>query len=161
MFYPASPEALRGSVRDVLDEVGLDEGAAPKVLIVPHAGYVYSGSTAARGYATLRPVAGQVRRVVVIGPAHRVAVRGVAIPSVDRFETPLGPVDLDPPRRSFTEVPHVVLERPRTPPSTRSKSNCPSCRKSRRSRWCPSSSVTPRRTKSTRCWSVCGAVPRH
>jgi hypothetical protein len=95
MFYPASPEALRGRVRAFLDEAGPGDGLAPKVLIVPHAGYVYSGSTAARGYALLRPVAGQVRRVVVIGPAHRVAVRGVAIPSVDRFETPLGPVDLD------------------------------------------------------------------
>jgi len=95
MFYPASPEVLRGRVRAFLDEAGPGDGFAPKVLIVPHAGYVYSGSTAARGYALLRPVAGQVRRVVVIGPAHRVAVRGVAIPSVDRFETPLGPVDLD------------------------------------------------------------------
>ncbi len=95
MFYPGSPEALRGSVRAFLDEAGPGDGVAPKVLIVPHAGYVYSGSTAARGYAMLRRVAAQVRRVVVIGPAHRVAVRGVAIPSVDRFETPLGPVDLD------------------------------------------------------------------
>ena len=95
MFYPASPEALRGSVRAFLDEAGPGDAVAPKVLIVPHAGYVYSGSTAAHGYATLRRVAAQVRRVVVIGPAHRVAVRGVAIPSVDRFETPLGPIDLD------------------------------------------------------------------
>ena len=95
MFYPASPEALRDSVREFLDEAGPGDAVAPKVLIVPHAGYVYSGSTAARGYATLRRIAGQVRRVVVIGPAHRVAVRGVAIPSVDRFETPLGPIDLD------------------------------------------------------------------
>jgi AmmeMemoRadiSam system protein B/AmmeMemoRadiSam system protein A len=95
MFYPASPETLRRSVRAFLDEAGSDEAAPPKVLIVPHAGHVYSGSTAARGYATLRQVAGQVRRVIVIGPAHRVAVRGIAIPSVDRFETPLGPIDLD------------------------------------------------------------------
>ena len=95
LFYPASPEALRASVRAFLDEAGLDEAPAPKVLVVPHAGYVYSGSTAARGYATLRRFAGQVRRVVLTGPAHRVAVRGVAIPSVDRFETPLGTVELD------------------------------------------------------------------
>jgi MEMO1 family protein len=95
MFYPAAPEALRASVRAFLDEAGADDAPAPKVLVVPHAGYVYSGSTAARGYATLRRVAGQVHRVVLIGPAHRVAVRGVAIPSVDRFETPLGTVELD------------------------------------------------------------------
>jgi len=95
MFYLASPEALRVSVRTFLDEAGPGAGDTPKVLVVPHAGYVYSGSTAAHGYAMLRQVAGRVRRVVVIGPAHRVAVRGVAIPTVDRFETPLGPIDLD------------------------------------------------------------------
>jgi len=109
MFYPASPKALRASVRAFLDEAGAEDAPAPKVLVVPHAGYVYSGSTAARGYATLRRVAGQVRRVVLIGPAHRVAVRGVAIPSVDRFETPLGPIDLD--RAALdglAEEPHVV-----------------------------------------------------
>jgi len=95
MFYPAAPEALRASVHAFLDAAGPDEAPAPKVLVVPHAGYVYSGSTAARGYATLRRVAGQVRRVVLVGPAHRVAVRGVAIPSVDHFETPLGTLQLD------------------------------------------------------------------
>jgi MEMO1 family protein len=109
MFYPASPEALRASVRDFLDEAGPDEGAPPKVLIVPHAGYIYSGSTAARGFATLRRIARQVRRVVLIGPAHRVALRGVAIPSVDRFETPLGPVELDRPALdALAQAPHVV-----------------------------------------------------
>ncbi|HET9024060.1 MAG TPA: AmmeMemoRadiSam system protein B [Burkholderiaceae bacterium] len=109
MFYPASPEALRRSVREFLDEAGADEAAPPKVLIVPHAGYVYSGSTAARGYATLRQVAGRVRHVVLVGPAHRVALRGVAIPSVGRFETPLGPLDLDRTALdALAEVPHVV-----------------------------------------------------
>jgi AmmeMemoRadiSam system protein B/AmmeMemoRadiSam system protein A len=95
MFYPATPEALRRSVRALMDEAGSAAALPPKALIVPHAGYVYSGSIAAHGYATLRPAAGAVRRVVLIGPAHRVAVRGVAIPSVDRFETPLGTVELD------------------------------------------------------------------
>ena len=109
MFYPASADALRRNVRAFLDEAGPGDEVAPKVLIVPHAGYVYSGSTAARGYAPLRRSAAQVRRVVVIGPAHRVAVRGIAIPSVDRFETPLGPVDLDRPVLDrLAAQPHVV-----------------------------------------------------
>ncbi|MGZ9032606.1 MAG: AmmeMemoRadiSam system protein B, partial [Burkholderiaceae bacterium] len=109
-FYPASPEALRTSVREYLDEAGLALGPTPKVLIVPHAGYIYSGSTAARGYATLRDGAGQIRRVVLIGPAHHVAVRGVAIPSVDRFETPVGIVELDRPAMEMLgRSPHVVV----------------------------------------------------
>ncbi len=109
MFYPASADALRRNVRAFLDEAGPGDEVAPKVLIVPHAGYVYSGSTAARGYAPLRRSAARVRRVVVIGPAHRVAVRGIAIPSVDRFETPLGPVDLDRPVLDrLAAQPHVV-----------------------------------------------------
>ena len=110
MFYPASPEALRTSVHDFLDEAGPGSGPAPKVLIVPHAGYVYSGSTAARGYATLRGAAGVIRRVVLIGPAHRVAVRGVAVPAADRFETPVGAIELDRPAiDALLATPHVVV----------------------------------------------------
>jgi hypothetical protein len=110
MFYPASPEALRTSVRAFLDEAGPVPGPSPKVLIVPHAGYVYSGSTAAHGYAALRPGAGRIQRVVLIGPAHRVAVRGVAVPSVDRFETPVGTVAIDRAAiEALTRTPHVVV----------------------------------------------------
>lgn len=110
MFYPASPEALRTSVREYLDAAGPAVGPTPKVLIVPHAGYIYSGSTAAHGYAALRAGADRIRRVVLIGPAHRVAVRGVAVPSVDRFETPVGAVELD--RQTIdalASAPHVVV----------------------------------------------------
>ncbi len=95
LFYPASPGALRASVREYLDAAPVAVGDAPKVLIVPHAGHVYSGSTAAQGYATLRGGAERIRRVVLIGPAHRVAVHGVAVPGAEFFETPLGRVELD------------------------------------------------------------------
>jgi MEMO1 family protein len=67
----------------------------PKALIVPHAGYVYSGATAAAAFATLRDGAQTIRRVVLIGPAHHVHVRGIAAPTVDAFETPLGRVPVD------------------------------------------------------------------
>jgi MEMO1 family protein len=62
---------------------------------VPHAGYVYSGSTAALAYARLSAVRSTIRRVVLLGPVHRVPVRGLALPGVDRFATPLGEVALD------------------------------------------------------------------
>ncbi len=66
-----------------------------KALIVPHAGYIYSGAIAATAYATLRPVAARIRRVILLGPTHHVAVRGLALPDADAFDTPLGRVMLD------------------------------------------------------------------
>lgn len=95
IFYPASADALRSNVRAFLDQSAADAAPAPKALIVPHAGYVYSGAIAGRGYAALNRGAAQVRRVVLIGPAHRVALRGVALPAAERFETPLGAVEID------------------------------------------------------------------
>ncbi len=67
----------------------------PKALIVPHAGYVYSGSVAAEAYDRLRPARGIVRRVVLLGPCHRVPVRGLALPEATAFATPLGQVPID------------------------------------------------------------------
>lgn len=70
---------------------------APKVIIVPHAGYVYSGPVAASAYARLRQAAHRIRRVVLLGPVHRVPIRGLALPEAQALATPLGviPVDAD------------------------------------------------------------------
>jgi len=96
MFYPDSPAVLKQTVADLLAH---PEGArlarAPKALIVPHAGYVYSGPVAASAYAQLEARRGHIRRVVLLGPAHHVHVRGLALPKADRFGTPLGEVPLD------------------------------------------------------------------
>jgi AmmeMemoRadiSam system protein B len=70
-------------------------GAVPKALIVPHAGYVYSGPIAAAAYARLAASHAAIRRVVMLGPTHRVPVRGLALPSVRAFATPLGEVEVD------------------------------------------------------------------
>ncbi|MGA8032550.1 MAG: AmmeMemoRadiSam system protein B, partial [Casimicrobiaceae bacterium] len=67
----------------------------PKALIVPHAGYAYSGTTAAAAYARLAPARDEIRRVVLFGPTHRVPVRGLALPSARAFATPLGNVAID------------------------------------------------------------------
>jgi AmmeMemoRadiSam system protein B len=69
--------------------------ANPKALIVPHAGYVYSGATAACAYALLGPMANTIERVVLLGPVHRVPVRGLAAPGADAFSTPLGEIRVD------------------------------------------------------------------
>ena len=70
-------------------------GTSPKALIVPHAGYVYSGRVAATAFAALRDSAQSIKHVVLIGPAHHVRLNGIAVPTVDAFETPLGRVPLD------------------------------------------------------------------
>ena len=82
----------------------------PKALIVPHAGYVYSGSVAAEAYDKLRPARGIVRRVVLLGPCHRVPVRGLALPEAAAFATPLGQVPLDREAiESLAGLPQVVV----------------------------------------------------
>ena len=68
---------------------------SPKALIVPHAGYVYSGPVAASAYARLRSARGRIRRVVLLGPSHRVGFRGLALSGADWFETPLGRIAVD------------------------------------------------------------------
>jgi len=104
-FYPDDPEALRRSVSDAFAGARpVQPGApTPKALVVPHAGYVYSGPIAASAYLRLAPARDVVRRVVLLGPAHRVALDGMAVSSADAFATPLGlvPVDADARRRAL------------------------------------------------------------
>ncbi len=96
MFYPDDPRDLADSVtRYLADTPAQPSGEAPKAIIAPHAGYVYSGAIAGRAYATLRKAADRIERVVLMGPAHRVAFTGIAAPEVDAFKTPLGLVAID------------------------------------------------------------------
>ena len=98
LFYPAAPDALRARIVDYLVGAGAadDVGGTPKLLITPHAGYEYCGVVAAHAYALLgRRRETIIRRVVLLGPAHRVALGGLAAPEADAFETPLGEVALD------------------------------------------------------------------
>lgn len=94
MFYPDNPAQLSKLVGSLLDQA-LSAKPPPKAMIVPHAGYIYSGSVAATGYARLLNRSHEYDRVIVLGPAHRYAFSGLAIPTVDAFETPLGRVYLD------------------------------------------------------------------
>lgn len=100
MFYPGGTVALTTMVdgllaeaRDAVGDVG--DGGPPVALIAPHAGFVYSGPTAALAYVRLEPWREAIRRVVVAGPAHRVPVRGMVLSSASAFATPLGEVPVD------------------------------------------------------------------
>lgn len=99
-FYPGEGRALAATVASLLAAAHAETpadtiSAPPKVLIVPHAGYIYSGPMAAQAYAQLAAVRATIRRVVLLGPVHRVAVRGLALPGASTFATPLGEVDID------------------------------------------------------------------
>ncbi len=95
-FYPGHARELADAVDWCVKAAKVEPGAvAPKVLLVPHAGYVYSGPIAGSAYAALAPWAHRIRRVVLLGPTHRVATQGLAAPRASRFETPLGPVPVD------------------------------------------------------------------
>jgi MEMO1 family protein len=100
-FYPADPTELRDLIGALLTQVPPVTGRAPKAVIAPHAGYIYSGPIAASAYARLALARDVVRRVVLFGPSHFVAVEGLAASSAEGFATPLGvvPVDMEGLRR--------------------------------------------------------------
>lgn len=109
MFYPQAPAALGAAVRGYLTE-GLSSAEAdplpPKAVIVPHAGYVYSAPVAAPAYRRIARGRDVTRRVVLLGPVHRVPIRGLALPAADAFATPLGTIEVD------TEAAARALELP-------------------------------------------------
>ncbi len=93
-FYPANPQQLHLLLDQYLNDAASDE-KVPKAIIVPHAGYIYSGSIAASAYARLKKAHDRITRVVLIGPSHRVAFRGLAVSRAEAFTTPLGNVLVD------------------------------------------------------------------
>ncbi len=97
LFYPENANELRRDVQGYVVERSPRTPAVlrPKALIVPHAGYQYSGPVAGVAYGQLRDWSATIRHVVMIGPSHRVPVRGLAVPSADSFATPLGQVPID------------------------------------------------------------------
>ena len=112
-FYLGNADRLRKQVSDLLAGIAMPIKNIPKALIAPHAGYVYSGATAAAAFATLRNGAQMVTRVVLIGPAHYVHVRGIAAPTVDAFETPLGRVPVDKSAlNAIADLPFVIQHDP-------------------------------------------------
>jgi len=97
LFYPSDPEQLRDVVAQYLTDAPVNNlRSTPKALIVPHAGYVYSGPVAAAAYARIADRRNEIRRVVLLGPSHRVYLQGIALPRSDAFRTPLGTLEIDP-----------------------------------------------------------------
>jgi len=114
-FYPAERQLLARELDELYGGVETLEPRLgwPKALIVPHAGYIYSGPVAARAFDELAPARGLVRRVVLLGPVHRVPVRGLALPGTDAFDTPLGRIPVDAAGvAALASLPQVVTSAP-------------------------------------------------
>lgn len=103
-FYPGHRQTLSDNIHLLLEDVTVasaqlpktaTDAIQPKAIVVPHAGYIYSGRTAAFAYSRLAQWHHVIKRVILLGPVHRVPVRGLALPNVDAFTTPLGEVQLD------------------------------------------------------------------
>ena len=94
-FYPGNPAELISVVDGFLSASKARMPTQPKAVILPHAGYIYSGATAAVGYALLEPWREKIKRVVLLGPTHRVGINGLALTEADTFSTPLGNISLD------------------------------------------------------------------
>ncbi len=108
-FYPGNASELRNAIRVLFADVQARPGPAPKALIVPHAGYIYSGPVAATAYASLRSYREQYTRIILLGPAHRVAIKGLALSTADVFRTPLGDVPLDKEAIAALDLPEVMV----------------------------------------------------
>jgi hypothetical protein len=110
-FYSGNTRILTNDIETLLATVSPAKShVPPKAIIVPHAGYIYSGQTAATAYARLIPFRNIIKRVILLGPVHRVPVRGLALPGVDAFSTPLGNVEIDQNAiASITNLNQVVL----------------------------------------------------
>lgn len=109
-FYPQGAAALSRSVQYLLENARAVAGMPPKALIAPHAGYIYSGPITASAYASLASVRATIKRVVLLGPSHRVPVRGLALPRASHFMTPLGAVKIDTTaRHTLRDLPQVIV----------------------------------------------------
>jgi AmmeMemoRadiSam system protein B len=99
MFYPGNPAELLSQIQQYLDAAETDQTTSnteiPKAIVAPHAGYIYSGPVAAMAYAQLAPARSRIKRVILLGPSHRVAFYGCAVSSAQYFHTPLGDIPLD------------------------------------------------------------------
>lgn len=108
-FYPARAEVLKKELNDYFQRAA-DCYANPKVLVVPHAGTIYSGPIAASAYKNLFSRSHEIKQVLLLGPAHRLGFEGLAIPSADYFETPLGTIPVAQEQLKLIQnLPQVIL----------------------------------------------------
>jgi len=111
MFYPADPKILSNDIQHYLDSADdIKAESSAKAIVVPHAGYIYSGPVAASAYKQLFSRRDKIKRVVLLGPSHRVAFSGLAVPASDEFNTPLGNIKIDQAGiQSLSDLPQIIV----------------------------------------------------
>ncbi|MCK4865166.1 MAG: AmmeMemoRadiSam system protein B [Gammaproteobacteria bacterium] len=110
MFYPADKQSLKADIHQYLEQVTNEQKIIPKAIVVPHAGYIYSGPIAASAYKQIVPLKDIINRVVLLGPSHRVAFNGLAVPESDVFNTPLGNIPIDQKGiQQLSDLPQVIV----------------------------------------------------
>jgi len=103
MFYPSDTDELRGEVVAYIHDGHRTKNLhLPKAIIAPHAGYIYSGPIAGSAYAYLLPLKTIIKRVILLGPTHHVAFRGIACSNASHFHTPLGDIPVD--QKAYNEI---------------------------------------------------------
>ncbi len=100
VYYPSAPQVLARTVRELVDAAVDAARSAPRAkrvqaIVAPHGRLAASGAVAAAAWARVVPRAPQIRRIVILGPAHHTVIAGVAAPFAEAFETPLGAVPVD------------------------------------------------------------------
>ncbi len=94
-FYPEEAEALQKMLKTFMQQTLVSIVPVPKAVIVPHAGYIYSGLSAAHLYTQLIPARQTIKKVVLMGPSHHVSFKGIAGTHMTHFATPLGNIAVD------------------------------------------------------------------
>lgn len=110
LFYKADKQSLSHDINQYLNQARTPSNKHPKAIVVPHAGYIYSGPIAASAYKEIIPFKDEINRVVLLGPSHRVAFSGLAVPESDEFNTPLGNIPIDQKGiQSLADLPQVIV----------------------------------------------------
>lgn len=110
LFYPSDKLLLKDDIHKFLNHVTAEQINNPKAIVVPHAGYIYSGAIAASAYNQIIPYKNKIKRVVLLGPSHRVAFAGLAVPESDVFNTPLGNIQIDQNAiQLISDLPQVIV----------------------------------------------------
>lgn len=110
LFYPADKQSLKKDVDEFLEQANYGRDIIPKAIVVPHAGYMYSGPIAASAFKLLVPFKDKIKRVVLLGPSHRAAFTGLAVPASDFFNTPLGNIQIDKNAiQLLADIPQVIV----------------------------------------------------